>query len=202
MKHEQAGEHDMGTLALDISALGGLSDEQLFRLCADNRDIRIERTSTGELILMSPTGGETGARSMRIGSRLFNWNEQTGLGLVFDSSTGFQLPNGAMRSADVAWVVRNRWEALRQEEREKFPPICPDFIIELRSKSDRLETLQEKMREGIDNGCRFAWLIDPVEESVHIYASEGSLSVIESFDEEISAEDLLPGFRLKLAELR
>jgi Uma2 family endonuclease len=192
----------MEALTLDISELGGLSDEQLFRLCASNRDIRIERTSNGELVLMPPTGGETGWRNSYINAELHNWNRQSRLGITFDSSTGFSLPNRAMRSADVAWVRRERWEALTQEEREKFPPLCPDFVIELRSKSDRVEVLQEKMQEWIANGCQLGWLIDPANEMVYVYRAGGIVDTVDSFDATISGEDVLPGFELELKELR
>jgi Uma2 family endonuclease len=192
----------MRPLTLDLSEIGGLTDEQLFRLCVSNRDIQIERTNTGELILMSPTGGETGWRNSYITTEMYSWNRQSRLGITFDSSTGFSLPNGAMRSADVAWVRLERWEALTKEEREKFPPLCPDFVIELRSKSDRVEVLQDKMQEWIANGCQLAWLIDPSNETVYIYRASGVADTLTSFDAAISGEDVLPGFKLELKELQ
>jgi Uma2 family endonuclease len=192
----------MEALTLDLSEIGQLGDQQLFRLCASNRNIRIERTSKGELILMAPTGGETGWRNSDINAEVHNWNRRTGSGRTFDSSTGFRLPNTAVRSADVAWVRRERWEELSHEERESFPPLCPDFIIELRSKSDRLEVLRDKMLEWIANGCRLGWLIDPADETVYIDRANGEQSTVGSFDEKLSGEDVLPGFELKLAELR
>jgi Uma2 family endonuclease len=192
----------MESLILDISEIGGLSDEQLFRLCAANRDIRIERTGNGELVLMPPTGGETGWRNSYINAEVHNWNRQSRSGKTFDSSTGFYLPNGAMRSADVAWVRMERWTALSPQQRRQFPPLCPDFVVELMSASDRLQPLQEKMQEWIANGCQLAWLIDPVNETVYIYRASGAFNTVASFDATISGEDVLPGFELELKELR
>jgi Uma2 family endonuclease len=192
----------MDALVLDVSVIGGLSDDELFRLCASNRTIRIERTAQGELMLMHPTGGETGNRNFDLAVLVGIWNRQTRLGRGFDSNTGFLLPNGAMRAPDVAWVRSERWDALSEEERKKFLPLCPDFVIELRSESDRLGILQEKMREWIDNGCRLGWLIDPVEENAYIYRSNGSVEAVESFDAVLSGEDVLPGFELSLSEFR
>jgi Uma2 family endonuclease len=192
----------MDALTLDISEIGGLTDAQLFRLCASNKDVRIERTSTGELVLMSPTGGETGWRNSYINAEIHNWNKQSRSGKTFDSSTGFYLPNKAMRSADVAWLKMERWKGLTPQQRRKFPPLCPDFVVELMSDSDRLQPLQDKMNEWMENGCQLGWLIDPSNEMVYIYRADGTTATISSFDEIISGEDVLPGFEMELAELR
>jgi Uma2 family endonuclease len=191
----------MEALTLDLSELVDITDGQLLRLASTNRDIRIERTSKGELTIMAPTGGDTGWRNSDIGGEIRDWNRRCKLGKVFDSSTGFHLPNTAIRSADAAWVRLNRWEALTSEERAGFPPLCPDFIIELMSKSDRLEPAREKMDEWMANGCRMGWLIDFKLEEVHIYRAAGE-STTQSFDRPLSGEDILPGFELDLTELR
>ncbi len=191
----------METLTLDVSVLAPLTDEALYQLCVTNRELRIERTPDGELIVMSPTGGETGARSLRIQGLLFLWNEQTRTGIVFDSSTGFVLPNGAMRSPDAAWVARERWEGLSDEERRKFPPLCPDFVVELMSESDRLPPLWAKMEEWIENGCRLAWLIAPALEQAFVYRPGDAPREV-SFTEVLTGEDVLDGFTLPLEQLR
>jgi Uma2 family endonuclease len=151
----------METLTLDVSALAPLTDEALYRLCASNRELRIERTREGELILMPPAGGESSRRNGLIVAALAGWNQPHGTGVVFDSSGGFLLPSRAMRSPDAAWVARERWKRLSAEERRRFPPLCPDVVVEPMSETDRLHPLQAKMEEWIENGCRLAWLIDP-----------------------------------------
>ncbi len=192
----------MDTLILDVSRVGGLTDEQLFRLCSSNKNIRIERNQKGELMLMHPTGGGSGYRNSDILGELVRWNKRHKQGIVFDSSTGFTLPNGAMRAPDVAWVTNARWEALSKLEQTRFPPLCPDFLVEVMSESDSLKELQAKMREWMDNGCRLAWLINPKTEKVYIYRTDGDLSVVEGFDNSISGEDVLPDFLYELKELR
>src|SRR5438132_4659472 len=145
-----------------------LSDEDFFEFCQANRDWRIERTSDGDVIIMPPTGGETGGRNFELAVDFGNWVRADGTGKGFDSSTGFTLPNGAERSPDLAWVRLSRWNALSEEQRKKFPPLCPDFVVELRSPSDSLSGLQEKMQEYIQNGAELGWLIDPVEKKVYV----------------------------------
>ena len=190
-------------MLLDMSAIGGLTDDELFALCTSNKMLRIERTKEGEIMLLHPTGSESGYRNSDVNYFLAHWNRQKHLGLVFDSSTGFRLPSGAMRSPDAAFILRERWEAVPLEERKKFAPICPDFIIELRSENDALSALQKKMREEwIENGCRLAWLIDPFAEVIYIYRTGGSVSEVHGFDNSVSGEDVLPGFVLELKELR
>ncbi len=192
----------MDAITLDISALGQLTDEKLLLLCRQNRNTRIERTCKGELVLMTPAGSETGSKNFTIIGELFMWNKQTKLGIAFDSSAGFTLANGAMRAADAAWMTNERWEQVPVEDRSGFAHICPDFVIELMSPSDRLAAARAKMDEWIENGCRLGWLIDPKREKVYIYRADGSLSVLESFDACVSGEDVLADFELNLAGLR
>lgn len=191
----------MQPLILNTSEVLTLTDDELFQLCAANRDLRIERDSHGNLILMSPAGGETSSRNIILGAELVIWNRASQLGKAFDSSGGFILPSGAMLSPDVSWIPIERWNQLGAEERKKFLPLCPDFVIELRSPSDRLKDLQKKMQEWMDNGCRLGWLIDPVEEKTYVYREKGENSVVESFDEALSGEEVLPGFVLELTAL-
>jgi Uma2 family endonuclease len=181
---------------------GHLSDEQFFAFCQENRNLRFERTHEGEIIIMSPTGGDTSKRNIIIAGELYIWNNRSESGTLFDSSGGFILPNGAMRSPDAAWIRIDRWEALSEEEKEKFPPLCPDFVIELRSKTDSLKILQKKMQEWTDNGCRLAWLIDVQDQKVYIYRPGKKVETIDSFNTKLSGEQILPGFELDLNILK
>lgn len=176
-----------------------VSHEQFKELAAVNRDLRLEITATGELIVMPPTGSDTGNRNLDIEGQLWLWNRQTKLGVVFDSSTGFHLPNGAVRSPDASWVKLERWEALTPKEREGFAPICPDFVVELRSPSDSIETLRAKMREYMENGASLGWLIDRKSRKVEIYRQGRDVEVLEPTT--LSGEDVLPGFVLDLTEV-
>src|SRR6476646_4562679 len=159
----------MSALKLNLSPVLELTDEQFAQLCQANRDLRLERTATGELIIMPPAGGKTGRRNLNLSYQLGAWNHQNELGVAFDSSTGFRLPKGGDRSPDAAWVAKDRWEALSEEEQEGFVPLCPDFVVELRSKTDSLATLQAKMREYQENGARLGWLLDPQRQQAEIY---------------------------------
>lgn len=189
-------------ITLDVSPLGILTDKVLYQLCIINRDMPIERTCKGELVINMPTGSETGNKNSYLTAMLFMWNRIYKLGKVFDSSSGFTLPNKAMRSPDAAWVAIERWQALTPEQQETFAPLCPDFIIELRSRSDRLKTTQAKMEEWMENGCRLGWLIDYSQEKVFIYRANGTINEVESFENTLSGEDILPHFELDLRELR
>ncbi len=189
----------MNSLTLNTDALQ-LDDEQFFQLCQDNRDLQFERNANGTLIIMPPTGGETGRRNLELAVELGVWNRQTQLGIAFDSSTGFKLPNGANRSPDVAWIPRERWEGLTAEEKQGFLPLCPDFVVELRSRTDSLPTLQEKMQEYIENGTRLAWLINPSSQTVQIYRPQQPVEVVNS-PSQLSGEDVLPGFVLNCDRL-
>ena len=177
-----------------------VTHEQFQQLAAVNRDLRLERTATGELIVMPPTSSETGNRNQDISGQLWLWNRQTKLGKVFDSSSGFQLPNGADRSPDASWVKLERWQALTPEEREGFAPLCPDFVVELRSKSDNLEPLRKKMQEYIENGAILGWLIDRKNRKVEIY-HPGQDGLILDNPSTLSGENILPGFVLDLTEV-
>ena len=179
------------------SVLTGKDFDQLVR---DNPELRMELTATGELILMPPTGARTGLRNLEIDRQFGNWSKEDGSGLAFDSSTLFILPNGARRSPDLSWVKRERWEALTEEEREGFAPLCPDFVIELRSRSDNLPPLEDKMLEYVANGAQMAWLIDPLRKRVYIYRPNRNIEVLEDPDM-VSGDPELPGFKLDVREL-
>jgi Uma2 family endonuclease len=187
----------MNALTVNLQSVLELTDEQFFNLCQANRDLRFERTATGELIIMPPTGGETGNRNGRLNQQLFNWSDTDVTGIAFDSSTCFKLPNGADRSPDASWIKLERWDALTEEEKQKFPPICPDFVIELLSPSDSLKVAQEKMREYIDNGVRLGWLINRKSRQVEIYRQVQEVEVLES-PITLSGEDVLQGFILNI----
>ncbi len=182
-------------LELDFNPLN-LSDEQFHQLCINNPELTIERTTKGVVILMSPVGGDSGSRELGLGGELYLWNKQSKLGRVFSSSTLFQLPGGGDRSPDAAWVEETRWLALSPEERKKFPPIAPDFVIELRSSTDNLKTLREKMQEYMDSGVRLGWMFNPQSQEVEIYR-QGHEKEIVALPAELSGEDVLPGFMLQ-----
>ncbi|WP_199301853.1 Uma2 family endonuclease [Sphaerospermopsis sp. FACHB-1194] len=175
----------------------GLSDEQFFNLCQINEDWKLEETAKGELIITPPVGAISGNRESEFNADVAIWNRQTKLGKVFSSSTIFTLPNGGKRSPDVAWVANERWDALSIEEQEKFPKICPDFVIELRSRTDSLTQLQEKMREYLNSGLRLGWLIDPQNQQVEIYRQNQPVEIL-SLPTTLSGEDVLPGFILEV----
>ncbi|MGH7998140.1 MAG: Uma2 family endonuclease, partial [Brasilonema sp.] len=174
-----------------------LSDDQFYQLCRDNPNVKFERNASGELIIMPPTGGETGKRNASIIADFVIWNRQTKLGEVFDSSTCFKLPNGPDRSPDVSWIQLERWNALKPEQREKFPPIAPDFVLELMSPSDNLSETQAKMQEYMNAGVKLGWLIKRITRRVEIYRKGQPKEVLES-PTSLSGEDILPGFVLDL----
>lgn len=188
----------MNPLTLTLYPTVILSDQQFQQLCRHNRDLRLERTAQGELVIMPPTGGVTGNRNIKITTQLELWTSQTNLGIAFDSSTGFKLPNGADRSPDAAWISQERWTALTPEQQEQFVPLCPDFVVELRSKTDALQRLQEKLQEYMENGCRLGWLIDPQTNQVEIYRTGQAKEVLNA-PATLSGESVLPGFVLNLA---
>ncbi|MEH1811951.1 MAG: Uma2 family endonuclease [Nostoc sp.] len=177
-----------------------LTDEQFFQMCQKNRDYRFERTASGELLIMPPTGSDTGNRNFDMAVELGIWNKQTKLGKGFDSSTGFTLPNGAERSPDASWVKIERWNALTPEQQEKFAPICPDFVVELRSRTDSLKELQEKMQEYIENGTQLGWLIDRKNKRVEIYRPGKDVEILDN-PASLSGENVLPGFVLDLQQI-
>lgn len=189
----------MTALILNLSPTIELTNDQFLQLCVNNRDLRLEQTATGELIIMPPTGWKSGNRNGRLTQRLFNWTDADGTGLAFDSSTGYFLPNGAKRSPDASWVSRERLETLNPDP-TRFLPMAPDFAVELRSANDDLKTLQKKMQEYIDNGVRLGWLIDPQNQRVEIYRPEQDIEVLQS-PISLSGEDVLPGFVLDLNQI-
>ena len=174
-----------------------LSDEQFYQLCQINEDWKLEQTAKGELIIMPPVGAISGNRESDFNGYVWLWNLQTKLGKVFSSSTVFTLPNGGKRSPDVAWIANERWDSLSIQEKEKFAKICPDFVIELRSRTDSLSQLQEKMQEYLNSGLRLGWLIDPQNQQVEIYRQNQSVEII-SLPTSLSEENVLPGFILEL----
>jgi Uma2 family endonuclease len=189
----------MTAISLNLSPNIELTDQQFFQLCQNNRELRLERTARGELIVMPPTGWETGNRNSRLTQRLGNWTDADGSGLAFDSSTGFTLPNGADRSPDAAWVRQDRLAALKPDP-TKFLPIAPDFVVELRSETDNLEKLRQKMQEYINNGVRLGWLIDPKNQRVEIYRINKDVEILHA-PTSLSGEDVLPGFSLDLTNI-
>lgn len=177
-----------------------LNEHEFFEFCQLNSEWRIERTSEGDLVIMAPTGGWTGSRNFTLIGLFSRWVEEDGTGIGFDSSTGFTLPSGAKRSPDLAWVKRERWESLTDNEREEFPPLCPDFVVELRSRSDALASLQTKMEEYIENGAELGWLIDPQERKVYVYRPNAEVRCLEN-PQTVSGEPVLSGFILEVQRL-
>ncbi|MDH6061573.1 Uma2 family endonuclease [Chrysosporum bergii ANA360D] len=190
----------MTSLTLNLNSLIKLTPEQFYQLCLDNPDLKLERNAQGELIIMPPTGGETGRCNVNLIVQIALWNEQIQLGEVFDSSTGFTLPNGADRSPDVSWLEKSRWQALTKQQREKFLPLCPDFVIEIMSPSDNLLKIQEKMNEYRSNGCRLGWLINRKKEEVEIYRPEQLVEVLK-LPASLTGENVLPGFVINLQKI-
>ncbi len=191
---------ESSTLTLDLGPAIDLGAEELFELCQRNRDLRIERNATGQLLLMSPAGGKTSARNAVITAQLWLWARQNGQGRAFDSSGGFLLPNGALRAPDAAWVELARLRELPSAEKERFLPLCPDFVIELRSPSDSLEPLEEKMAEYLANGSRLGWLLDAGERRAFVYRpGRSERAIVEP--SALSGEPELPGFVLELGEV-
>ncbi|MBL1175515.1 Uma2 family endonuclease [Pantanalinema sp. GBBB05] len=182
---------------LDLRPTLELTDEQFEQICHANRDLKFERTAKGELVIVALTGGETGRRNIKLSARLENWSDQAKLGVAFDSSTGFKLPNGAIRSPDAAWIKQNRWEALTPAERKRIVPLCPDFLVELRSTSDEFDHLQAKMREYLANGLQLGWLLDPETQVVEVYCPDQAVAVLQQ-PTSLSGDPLLPGFVLDL----
>ncbi len=182
-------------------AIPKITPEQFLEICQANLDLRLELTASGEVIIMPPTHPWTGKQNSGLNAQLWNWNDRTGLGIVFDSSTGFTLPNGAVRSPDASWIDSQRWDSLTEKQKKsEFSPIAPDFVIELRSSSDSIKTLREKMQEYIDNGVRLGWLIDSQTKQVEIYRQKQQVEVLSSPDT-VSGEDVLPGFVLNLNKI-
>ncbi|MEO1429225.1 MAG: Uma2 family endonuclease [Cyanobacteria bacterium J06633_8] len=177
-----------------------VTHEQFKELAIANRDLRLERTEEGELVVIPLNGGEAGAKNTNITGQIWLWNRQSKLGIAFNSSTGFHLPNGADRSPDASWIKLEHWEALSAEEKQGFAPICPDFVVELRSASDNMKPLREKMQEYIANGAKLGWLIDRKNRQVEVYKQGFDVEILDN-PASLSGEDLLPGFILDMAEV-
>jgi Uma2 family endonuclease len=192
----------MDLLTLNIPVEYPMTDNELFAFCAANKELRIERDELGQLILMSPVGGITGNLNFKLTSIFGQWTEKNAdLGYGFDSATGFRLADKSMRSPDVSWVKKRKWDALEIEDQEKFAPICPDFVIEIRSKSDSISQLKSKMEKWIENGCELAWLIDPIQQKSYIYKSDGTTIELVGFNKKLNGDTLLPNFELDLTRL-
>jgi len=187
-------------LKLQMSPAIDMTDEQFFAFCQQNRDYRIERNAAGEITIMPPTGSETGNRNFDLIVQLGIWTRQNGTGIGFDSSAGFTLPNGAMKSSDAAWIKLEKWHSLTPEQQQKFAPICPDFIIELRSPSDNLQPLKDKLQEYIDNGVSLGWLIDRKNRKVYIYRPNSEVECLDN-PATLSGESILPEFVLQLSTI-
>ncbi|MCM0592582.1 MAG: Uma2 family endonuclease [Gloeotrichia echinulata IR180] len=190
----------MTALTLNLNSVIKLTKDQFYQLCAENPDLKLERNAQGELIIMPPTGGETGKSNSTINAQIWFWNDQNQLGEVFDSSTGFTLPSGADRSPDVSWVEKSRWDALTKEQKEKFIPLCPDFVIEIMSPNDSLKKTQMKMQEYIENGCRLGWLLNRKKQEVEIYRPGKDVELLK-LPQTISGENVLPGFVLNMQKI-
>lgn len=190
----------MTAIVINLRPTIELTDDEFYQFCQQNPDLRIETTATGALIVTPPAGGGTGKRNAGLTTDVGLWNRQADLGVVFDSSTIFKLPNGANKSPDVAWVSHDRWNTLTLEQQERFPPIAPDFVIELRSRTDDIEDLEAKMQEYMDNGVRLGWLIDPQAEQVKIYRQGQPVETLQS-PLTLSGETVLPGFVLDLSRI-
>lgn len=188
-----------GSLTLSFPGIE-MRDEEFFDFCQANRHLKIERNSAGEILIMSPTGTKTGSWNSEFTTELGIWNRKYKLGRTFDSSTGFKLPNGATYGPDAAWMPLEKWNALSMDEQEGFAPIVPNFIAEIRSKSDPLRPLQEKIAEFIDCGCELAWLIDPILQKTTVFHAGGQEEEI-PFDQALNGGTVLPGFTVKLADL-
>lgn len=178
----------------------GLTDEQFESLCRNHPELSLELSAEGELIIVPPTLPYTGEKNSDLNFHVQIWARKDGTGVVFDSSSLFTFPNGAKRSPDVSWILRERWESLPEYELRRFSRIVPDFVIELRSLSDSLKPLRKKMAEYIENGVRLGWLIDPEERKVHIYRANGEIEILDNPDA-VSGEDVLKGFTLNLTEI-
>ena len=192
----------MTAIKLKSPVLESLTEEEFYQFCADNRDLRIERDANHQITIMPPTNSETGASNGQLTRLLGNWTEDTGLGIFFDSSSGFTLSTGAMLSPDASWIAQARWDALSADDRRGFARICPDFVVELLSPTDRLTDTMRKMEHWLEAGARLAWLIAPGTESVYIFEPGQPVRPIVGFDQDLVAGPMLPGFALELRRLR
>jgi Uma2 family endonuclease len=189
----------MEIVAIHTESLN-LTEDQFFKLCAENKELRFERDKHKNIIIMAPTGGETGNKNSNLNLEVGIWNKQNRLGYCFDSNTGYTLPDGAVLSPDASWIPKDKWEAIPREDRKKFAHICPDFLIELMSESDSLKKTMEKMEEWIENGCLLGWLINPESRTTYIYKPNMEPTEI-PFSQKLSGENVLPGFELELDKI-
>jgi Uma2 family endonuclease len=187
-------------LRVNLPTSAPMNHEQFYEFCLANRNLRIERTISGDVVIMSPAFSDTGNRNFNLAAQLWNWTEQDGMGIGFDSSAGFTLPNGAIRSPDASWMKLERWNALTAEQKASFAPICPDFIVELRSSSDTLTSLQDKMQEYLENGALLGWLIDRKNRTVQIYRPNREVEILDN-PKAVSGDPELPGFVLQMAKI-
>ena len=178
-----------------------MSDKEFFEFCQQNESLRIERDENKQIIIMAPTSANTGRKNSHLLVELFNWNRKKETGVCFDSSTGFTLPDGSVRSPDASWMTLEKWNNLSEKEKNEFPHVCPDFVIELKSKSDNMKFLTSKMQKWIENGCSLAWMINPENKTAFIYRKGGTIEKISGFDKNLSGEKILPGFKLDLSLL-
>ncbi len=192
-----APPNDLLPLVLRARPVLHLSDDEFFEFCRQNPDLRIEQTGKGDWIIMAPTGGETGSRNSEVSRQFGNWARQDGTGVAFDSSTGFVLPGGARRSPDASWVLTSRLAPLTPEQKRRFLPLCPDFVVELRSPSDSLGDTQDKMAEYRDSGARLGWLLDAAERRVHVYRPGREIEILDA-PKSVAGDPVLPGFVLDL----
>ena len=190
----------MNALTISLDSVLEISDEQFFQNCQKNSDLRFERSAQGDITIMAPAGSETGMRNSDLNADIVIWNRRKKLGVTFDSSAGFKLPNGADRSPDSSWILKERWDALTPEQRSRFAPICPDFVMELMSPSDSLKATQAKMQEYQENGARLGWLINRKDKQVEIYRIGQPVEVLLA-PTTLSGEDVLPDFVLDLASI-
>ncbi len=190
---------ELGSITLDTHSLGGFTDEEFYRFCLDNRDLKFERDAQQNIIVMSNTGGKTRKRNAEILAELIFWNRKNKTGVCFDSSTAFKLPNGAVRSPDAAWIKSDRWNALTDQEKEQFPPLCPDFVIEIKSPTDQLAVQKNKMEEWMANGCQLAWLINPDEVMTYVY--HAGKTEVYPFNKILSGYEVLEGFEVLLSTI-
>lgn len=192
---------NQNTYALNMDAVS-MSEEEFFSFCHDNQPLRIERDHNKQIIIMSPTGSESGFLNFIVSGQLYQWYKQTKKGRFFDSSAGFTLLDGSVRSPDASWVSSAKWAEVKEADKKKFAPICPEFVIEIKSNSDSINYLKTKMTDvWMKNGVRLAWLIDPDEQVIYVYDADGKEEVLEGFQHQLSAGDILPGFELDLTEL-
>ncbi len=191
----------MDTIILKTDAFK-MNDDEFFAFCAQNRDLNIERTAEKEIVIMSPSGYRTSALNSELNYLVKAWNKKNKLGVVSDSNGGFYLPNGAMRTPDVAWIPYEKFSQFSKHEQSKFLYYCPDFVIELKSPSDRISQLKAKMEEWIQNGCRLGWLIDPEAEKAYVYTPNQPAKEITGFENILDGQEVLPGFQLRLSEIK